>query len=110
MSVPSQGDTIETKTIQPHHFHPFDSYLPHFTRFDSIEDIKLQIPGRFPIQRPDSLQRVDVHKCAIVTVTAVELAIGGISRGSTLKVSEVSILFTLTGWLTDIHITPRQNP
>ena len=50
-SVPSPGDTAETKTIQPHKFHPLGFYLPHFTRFNSVENVKLPIPLHFPIQR-----------------------------------------------------------
>ena len=52
-SVPSPGDTIETKTIQAHKFHPFGFHLPHITRSNSVEDVELPFPFHFPNQRLD---------------------------------------------------------
>ena len=49
MSVSTQGDATEAKTIQPHKFYPLDlCYL-----MSPVEDVKLQFSRHFPLWRLD---------------------------------------------------------
>ena len=75
MSVSTQDDTTEAKTIQPHKFHLSTSA----TSRHPSKTLNCKSPTTFP--HGDStieLQHVDVHQCTTVTITIIGFAISGV--------------------------------
>ena len=47
--VITQGDATKAKTIQSFELYPLNLHLPYFTRFDPVENTKLQVPNHISL-------------------------------------------------------------
>lgn len=45
----AESDATEAKTIQPHQFYPLNILIPHFTRFNPVKNVELQVPSCLPL-------------------------------------------------------------